>query len=269
MKKYLTPFLVFPLLLVLSIGIGLLVKPEFINPGIYSGLTSPNTPSTSMGDGAKLVIKAPEAGEVGELIRLDVSESAAAQFKWLLVPQSVDFEYYDNGKKAVFSARKPGDYMFIIACSLGDTVDVLTHVVKVIGTVPSPEPNNNYPNVSRPQDGAPLVQWVPYWCSQGLRSRDEALKLAASFDSISATISAGINTTPEQIITVTSKSNRQALGDSIDGWIPILQNIQLEMKIRAQNGTLVTPEQHALLWREIADGLKAYASLFTATKVSK
>ena len=264
MKNYRSPLVVLPAIFMLSLGLSLLLRTSPTDSDVYVGLTSVNRQTTNTGDGAKLVIKAPEVGEIGELIRLDVSGSTAAQFKWLLVPQSTDFEFYDDGKHAVFSARKPGDYMFIVACGLENTVDVLTHVVKIVGPVPTPpDPNNtNYPVVARPKDGALLTAWIPYWCSQAQRSKEETLKLAASFDSVAATISAGINTTPQQIIEVTSKSNNQALGASIDGWIPVLQNIQLEMKIRAQAGTLTTPEQHSLLWREIADGLKAYAAAF-------
>ncbi len=262
MKKYQSPLLIIPAILILSICVSLAIKPMRINPSIYTGLTSVNHASTNS-DGAKLVIKAQEVGEIGELIRLDVSGSTAAQFKWILVPQSIDFESYAEGKYAVFSARKSGDYMFIVACGLGDTVDVLTHVVKIVGPAPlPPDPSVKYPVITRPQDGSALVTWIPYWCSQAQRTQEESLKLAASFDSVAATISAGINTTPQQIIEVTSKSNNQALGASIDGWIPVLQNIQLEMKIRAQAGTLTTPEQHALLWREVADGLTAYSTAF-------
>jgi len=224
-------------------------------------------------DVAQVVVNAQELGEVGELIRFDVSESNAESFKWLLVPESVDFEVYDNGKRAVFSARKPGEYMFIVACAYKGTVDVTTHVVTIIGLDPQPDPNDpddEHPVVPQPAEGASLIEWMPYWCSQAKCPKDETMRLAASFESVAATISAGVNTTPQEIITATSEANRQALGVSMQAWMPVLQNLQAELKTRAEMGMLTTAEQHAETWREIAEGLRGYAALFMeATAILK
>lgn len=214
---------------------------------------------------AKIVINAPSTGDVGELIRFDLSDSVAESFKWLRVPESVDFEVYANGRRAVFSARKPGEYMVIVACAYQGTVDVTTHTVIIIGPDPAPlppGPNNNYPVVPKPADGASLVVWMPYWCSSIQCPKDETMRLAASFESIVATIAAGINTTPQEIIVATSTANRQALGESITAWMPVLQNLQSALKTRSEAGIIVTAEQHAEAWREIAEGLRAYAALF-------
>lgn len=210
-------------------------------------------------DTAKVIINAPPTGAVGELIRLDVSNSTAESFRWVLVPDSVDFEVYDEGRHAVFSARKPGQYMFIVACAYKGTVDVVTHVIN-IGNVPDPQVK--YPVVEKPAEGAPLAMMIPYWCSQAKRSREETMKLAASFESIAATISAGVNTTPQAIIQATGDANRNALGDSLENWKPVLQELQKELQKLAEEGKLTTAEQHAQVWREIAAGLRAYGALF-------
>lgn len=249
------------------------IMEETSEPNLYGSLTvlrddeeddvvDPNA------DVAKIVVNAQELGDVGELIRFDVSESTAESFKWLLVPESVDFEVYDEGKRAVFSAREPGEYMFVVACAYKGTVDVTTHVVTIEGPEPQPEPepDDEYPVVPEPAAGASLVEWVPYWCSQAKRPKDETIRLAASFESVAATISAGVNTTPQEIIQATGKANRQALGESLQEWMPVLQNLQAEFKTRADAGTLVTAEQHAETWREVAESLRAYATLFTASQ---
>jgi hypothetical protein len=88
---------------------------------------------------AKVVLVAPSKARVGELVRFDVSESIADSFQWIMVPDSVDFETYDSGRKAVFSARSDGDYRFIVACAKDGTVDVVTHVVRVSGPPAQPE----------------------------------------------------------------------------------------------------------------------------------
>jgi len=227
---------------------------------VYEGLTGFTQDKEDLQEeGAKIIIKAQTIAEVGELVRFDVSSSQAESFKWILVPESPDFEVYNDGRRATFSARKEGEYMFIVACAYKSKVDVTTHIVTV-GT-PGPKPNS-YPNVSRPDSNAEVVDWVPYWCALTQRPQDGALKLSASFDGVAATISAGVNTTPNEIINATSESTRQALGDSIEDWKPFLLSLQNQFKDRAAAGTLVSPDQHAKMWREVATGLRAYADLF-------
>jgi hypothetical protein len=210
---------------------------------------------------ARLVIKGPTKGVVGELIRLDVSNSCGQSFKWLLVPESVDFEVYDNGRRAVFSARKTGKYMFIMACALEDTVDVATHIVTIVKPG-EPDPNKEYPKVDKPIAGSDLAKMLPYWCSLAKREREEALALAESFEGIAAAIAAGAYTTPEEISKATGDANRTALKTSLDSWLPVLSKLQTELRRRSNIGELKTPEQHAEAWREIAEGLLAYASMF-------
>ncbi len=230
---------------------------------VYRHLTTPtdddDTPVETEKNIAKIVIKASSEAEMGQLVRLDVTASKAESFKWLLVPNSADFEVYDNGKRAVFSAREAGEYMFIVACAYKGTVAVTTHVVRVGNPVPKP---GDYPIVERPNTGAAISEWVPYWCSLTVRPEEETRKLSESFEGIAATISAGVNTTPGDISKATSDANRQALGDSLEAWKPFLLSLQNEFKNRATAGTLVSAEQHAEMWREVAKGLRAYADLF-------
>ncbi len=210
-------------------------------------------------DNARLVLKAVKEAEVGELVRFDVSDSWAETYKWILVPKSVDFEVYDSGQRAVFSARKAGEYMFIVACAYEGTVDVIMHTVRVGNPAPKP---GDYPAVPEPEVDAALSEWLPYWCSLTVRTEAETRKLADSFEGVAATISAGVYTTPEEIIKATSEANQQALGDSLVSWKMVLLSLQDEFKARATAGTLASPKQHADMWREVAAGLRAYADLF-------
>lgn len=229
---------------------------------VYNGLTIFSEDEENL-DVAKIVIKAPIEAEIGELIRFDVSSSWAESFKWILVPLSGDFEVYNDGRCAVFSARKTGEYMFIVACAFEGTVDVTTHTVRVGNPTPRP---GDYPVVPEPAVAAPLSDWLSYWCSLTVRVESEARELADSFDGIAAAISAGVYTTPEEIIKATGEANRQALGDSLTAWKPVLLSLQNEFKTRAIAGTLASPEQHANVWREVANGLRAYADLFETLK---
>lgn len=236
-------------------------SPVVAQQDVYSSLTTytDDDGRNPQVGGAKIVINAPDKAEIGELIRFDVSASKAESFKWILVPKSVDFEVYNGGRRAIFSVRKAGKYMFIVACAHEGTVDVMTHTVIVSNPGPNP---NDYPDVPRPGSEAKIIKWISYWCALTARPQDEAIKLAESFEGVAATISAGVNTTPEDIIKATSESNRQALGESLEAWKPFLLSLQNEFKNRASVGTLVSPEQHAKMWYKVASGLRAYAGLF-------
>jgi hypothetical protein len=240
------------------------------NTNVYAGLAAPHIFSADdaePGSVAEIVVNAQELAEVGELVRFDVSNSVAESFKWLLVPESVDFEVYDEGKRAVFSARRSGEYMFIVACAYQGTVDVTMHVVTIEGDNPLP-PNPDTPVVPKPNEGSLFIDWIPYWCSQAQCLKYETLQVAGSFEGVAAQISAGVLIDVESIIEATANANRQALGDSLVLWLPVLREIQTELKSRAEAGTLTTLEQHATVWREIAKGMRDYAALFDTASQS-
>jgi len=227
----------------------------------YTALTT-DYDLTSTDGQATIIIHAPEVGEVGELVRFDVSESVAESFRWLVVPETGDFEVYNDGKNAVFSARRPGEYMFIVACAFKGTVDVATHVITIQGQEPlPPDDNKPTPEVPEPEEGSSLDTWVTYWCASLQLPKHEARQLAESFESVAAMISADVGLKPQDIIEATSKANRAALGDSIDQWVPLLQQLQGALQKQAEEGNLVTVDQHTEVWRLVATGLNNYASL--------
>jgi hypothetical protein len=218
---------------------------------------------------AKVVIQAQEIAEIGELVRFNLSESTAQSFKWLMVPEAVDFEVYDDGRRAVFSAREAGDYLFIVACACDGAVDVAIHIVTVeepIEPPPIPDdpvtPDDEYPNVSQPAVNATLDKWTAYWCSANKLPQDETERLAASFESIAAQIASGVLQKADDIIKATADVNREALGESLSDWLPVLRELQIAMQRLAGQGQLSNPDQHQALWLEIAKGLRQYVSLF-------
>ena len=197
------------------------------------------------GESAKVVVEAPTKGRIGELIRFDLTQSEADSIKWIVKPGSPDFEVYADGRRAVFSARAAGEYLFIIACAKDGTVDVVTHTVKIEGPPAKP-------------DSQSLVEWLPYWLYPLQLDKGSALALADSFEDVAGRITA--LSTPKGIIEATAIANRAALSDSLETWKPILKKIQAVLANRAQAGTLATPEQHKETWLEIARGLRKYAS---------
>ena len=88
------------------------------------------------------------------------------------------------------------------------------------------------------------------------------MKLAESFESIAAQISAGALQTATEITGATAEVNRQALGEALPKWLPVLRELQTAMKNLATEGKLSTPDQHRDLWLNIAQGLRLYVALF-------
>ena len=196
---------------------------------------------------AKIVLVAQSTARIGELVRLDVSESTADSFKWLLVPDSVtDFLTYNAGARAVFSGRMAGEHRFIVACSKDGTVDVVTHVVRVIG--PPAQPTSDA-----------LTERLPYWNWTLNLPADECMMLADSFEGVAAM--AFELDKPSDWIKATAEANRSVLGERIGAWAPMLDRIGAVLKKRAESGALSTPEEHRNMWLEIAAGLRAAADL--------
>jgi hypothetical protein len=190
---------------------------------------------------AKLVLVAPHSARVGELVRFDVSGSTAINFKWKVPAGIRDFEVYDAGARAVFSARVAGEYEFIVACAKGDSVDVVRHVVKVLGPPPMPQTDN-------------LTDWIPYWNWTLDLPKAEIEAIAASFEEVAA--NADEFDDIGDFIKATAKASREALGDRIEVWKPILDKVGANLSEKAETGAMTTPEECREEWLRVAEGLR-------------
>ncbi len=230
-------------------------QPQPVNP-------DPLNPNSK----AEVIIDAPTEAKVGQLVRFDLSKSSGAMFKWKGIPTSTNFEVFNGGRQACFSAEIPGEYVFVVACALNNTVDVKTHTVKVGGVVVPPTPPPPAPVPPTPPAPVPpgptstVAAKIMAWADAvpTTTKKAEALKLATSFDTVSSMIVGNGLSAPEDIIAKTAELNRTALGTSLAAWVPFLTNLQTEMKTRAEAGTLANAEQHAQLWKEIAAALKTF-----------
>jgi len=205
---------------------------------------------------AEIIIEGPNEIGVGQLARLDVSKSVGKTFKWKTLPPTQNFEVFDDGRKAVFSSGTAGEYTFIVACANDNDVDVKTYIIKVgdSGVTPGPTPLPINPATGMMGKVVELTKLV-----NAPNKKAESAKLAASFTDVATQITAGQLTTAEQIIEAQKIANRAAVGNSLTAWVPFLEALQKEMKTQAESGLLVTPEQHAALWTQIAAGLNLVA----------
>lgn len=207
---------------------------------------------------ADIVIEGPKSVKIGQLARLDVTKSSGKTYKWKAIPEGLDFEVYDDGRKVVFSSGAAGEYTFIVACANDNDVDVKVHVI-VVGDGGTPPTPPGPPNPPAPASG--LSGKVIEWCNlvNSPNKKAEAAKLAESFVTVQDDIRSGKLDSAEAIIEATKEANRTALGNSLALWVPCLEKLQQEMQKMAEDGTMVTTIQHATVWGEIADGLATVA----------
>jgi|WetSurMetagenome_2_1015567.scaffolds.fasta_scaffold06167_2 hypothetical protein len=246
---------VFLLILLISL-VGYLGYDKYshrIRPDVYDNLT----PGPIVNAKADIVIEGPTEIKIGQLAKLDVTKSTGKTFKWKVLPPNTEFVTYDDGRKAVFSTGTAGEYIFIVACANDNDVDVKTFTVKVGDVVPNPAPVP--PSPVNPATGftGKVVDFTKLVNSPNKKA--EAGKLAGGFTSVLQQIQGGQLTTAEQIVEAQKIANRSALGNNLTSWLPFLEALQKEMKSQAELGLLVTAEQHATIWKQIAEGLNLVA----------
>jgi hypothetical protein len=189
---------------------------------------------------AKIVLDAPSSARVGELVRLDASESSADSFKWVLVPESVDFEVYAEGRKAVFSARAPGEYLFVLGVAKGGTVDVITFRIKVVGPPDAP------------QDVGDVAGHVRYWLWTVQASDESREALAQAFERVAHM---GLSE-PSAWIYETKRAVDEALGLDKPQWDDFLKKVGGYMGELGNAGLMIEPDQHRDVWLQIAASLR-------------
>jgi hypothetical protein len=227
-------------LIALLLCLTTLLLAHTISPATYAPVAS--VVAASAEAEAKVVLAAPNSARIGELVRLDVSESSADSFKWILVPDAVDFLVYDAGARAVFSARREGEFRFIVACAKGGEVDVVTHVVRIIG--PPDEPTSDA-----------LSELIPYWNWDLDLPGEECRAMADGFESIADRADELGDT--NAWLKATAAMSQDTLGDRIDAWKPMLDRIGVKLREKAEIGALSTPEEHRNAWMSIVRGLRA------------
>jgi len=179
---------------------------------------------------AEIILKAPDTCVVGELVRIDASESLSEELKFEVIPETPDFEAV--GKKAFFSSRTGGDYLIIVAGSEDNKPVLMTHVIHVEGTTG-------------------LDSIIKELLKKVITSngREEAIKLAQSFRAI-----AGTGIPVDHILVSTAKANQLALGSSLEQWKPFLDGLALYL----DGLNLQTLDDYQRTWLTIADAIERH-----------
>lgn len=193
-----------------------------------------------------LVLQAPDVCEIGELVTLDASASASPEVTWKVVrvdatlEECMDFKAF--GKVACFSAREASMWLVIVSGVGPDNQPIMmTHSITVDGGVPGPGPG--------PSIESKIKQWSRLVESDN--TREEAIKLAQSFRAL-----AGAELPVDKVLEATALANKQALGTSLQAWMPFLDKLGTHLDELAANDGLSTRDDYQRTWNAIADGIE-------------
>jgi len=200
---------------------------------------------------ARIIAK--EQAEVGQLVRLSV-EADADDYMWIVVPASEDFEIYAEGQKAVFSARKPGSYLFIAAFCKNNKVSLLRHILKVKGP---PKP------INPPGPNASILELIPYWCHKYNIPPETSATLSKNFSTVAAKAAAGGFESVQELISSTADLNKGTEATRL------LDAITKYIVAKAQSGELETMQDHIMLWNRIAAALSGNVYEVKEVKVAE
>lgn len=179
---------------------------------------------------AKIVLAAPVEAKIGELVILDASASEAASFKWRVIPETRDFEIIEDGKRAFFTSRKPGLYLFFIAAAKDNAVDCIVHELQIIG------------NPITDEFTILIKSWLP-------EKYDRRVLEALARSFIASSEAESIETLVKQ----TSIANQAVLGNKLNLYKPFLIKLSEHLK---QNYADASLEEHISLWLKLAETLK-------------
>jgi hypothetical protein len=184
------------------------------------------------------------------MIEVDASSSTAETFVWRLPDPKESYRIIDGGKRALISAKSPGEVRVVVACAVDSSVALaeLTIVVK-------PASGKVSPLKPQPKITADTFEGRLKQALDGLPEPGSAKsKIRTAFEHVSDLLDIGTVTDPEKIIELTQKKIKS--NDEYTTWRPVLAEIEAEMQKRAEAGSLVTPEQHQKMWQEVISLLK-------------
>lgn len=87
------------------------------------------------------------------------------------------------------------------------------------------------------------------------QARSRAAALAQAFREVAAEIENGKLKDPAAIIQASTERNRASLGEDRNAWLPWFEKLREYMNTLADKGGLKTAADHAVFFRQIADGL--------------
>lgn len=189
---------------------------------------------------ADLKLRAPDVSEVGELVRLDARESTVDGIIWQILPFSEDFEVIENGRRAFFTSRVPGTYLFVIAGAKDGQAYLIHHTIIVDGGVDTGE--------------VTLSSKIRAWLSKVPDYEGKAAK-AKAISGVFRKLATDEGVDVKELLQATATANAAVLGGDLEKWIPFLEALGAELDIYVENDQLGTREQYKEIWLLISNGI--------------
>jgi len=190
-----------------------------------------------------IVLRAQEDAEVGELVRLDASESEVDSLTWQIIPATTDFEVIEGGRRAFFSSRNGGTYLIIIAAAKDGKAYLQHHTIEVIGEDVEPTPEN-------------LASRVRRW-AKAVEDYEGKQTHAVALAQVFRKLAEAEDVSVEDMLDATATANTAVLGDDLDKWLPLLEPLGAELDVITAAGQLETKEQYKNVWLSIAKGIES------------
>jgi hypothetical protein len=185
---------------------------------------------------AALVVKIPAECEVGELVRMDATESKVDGITWRIMPPTEDFVIVDEGRRAFFSSRSGGEFLIIVAGARDGSPFLYVQTLTVEG---SPIPTTG------------LALKVDAWMKKA--PNGDITKLPAMADVFRRLATS--DTSIDDMQKATALANSAVIGEAVAGLAPFLDEIGHELDRLEQDGSLDTREDYKRVWLELAAAL--------------
>lgn len=215
----------------------------------YQGLT--NRQSTT----GLVVVDAQGEALPGHLVVLDLSKSRADSFVIKVTPDTADYKLMD--KLIVFTALE-GAYTVNIVGVRGGEVEMIDYPIVVSNSAKPDRPAPITPVAPVSPESESVESFIKALADTSQLDKDDAKLLSVSFTAVAEMIQPQASV--QEIISATASSNRSILGGRVEACRPFLDMLNKKLKVMHGTGELVTPADHQRVWREIAQGLKDFAS---------
>jgi hypothetical protein len=183
------------------------------------------------------------AADVGELIRLDLTDSTVDGITWQVLPPTPDFEVIEQGRRALLSGRAPGEFLLMMAGAKEGKAYLIYTRIRIRGEVPTPAPVSN------------LTRSVAEWMGLVAKYDDRETHARAMAD-VFRKLSTRSEIEVDKILEATALANSALLGENVAEWHPFLDRVGTELDELSEAGELDTREQYKTVWEEIASGIE-------------
>lgn len=185
---------------------------------------------------------------VGELVRIDLRKSTVATTLVVVtIPDLLateDFEIIEEGRRAFFSSRVPGEFLVIVAGAKNDKPYLLYQRISVEGDGDTPSPIV----VSLSTKVAGWVRKVEAYEQRNAHG----LALVGVFTRLSDSSDVAI----DDMLEATALANSAVLGSDLSKWEGFLDGLGTTLDDYLNADQLSTREDYRQVWKQIAKGIR-------------